>query len=956
MRPLKTQFFISILLLFCLFSCGNTAAYALSSDGLYWSESIRIYTTPDTYSYEGHTIRIRDESNYMIPYDGLNHIPVEVAEDGYIKTRWEGDFRTLKINEEESGCIIDMLACFDVPDTYDITLYSTWQKGGEQGNTNIATKNLDIRSCPAIDKSNFEGERRAFQRQKLSFRLAQNPYYPIDRKSLSVTIKDSSGQIVPYCKDLEIQTEASNEFVNVSLEFVTKNTDEEIFTYTVYARDSRWKILNVTKEFTVKKDLTPIASIKIPLRLYRNASGVAIANAIYNGGKTDDPIIIDWDLPSEAIEPAYSDDKGMVSFYLDKLGNYQIGITLTDIWIDTIDEFTAGDARKSSSYTVNFKVDNMAPYLEEDDSMRDLDLLLINSNTANEEEIREALLEYNVNLNLFQVELDKDEPKGELSQLGSVSITARSDLDNTVYFESAHLLDNEYYYRLVGLSSSVSLAETLYIYRYDLNDLSANPITVQIPSTAFPSIAKNTVVSLSSDLQEKNIYLNVGNECLAMNKKTRSFYPKFSKALGKAAFTIGDYVYSLCSDGFYSFNLSTGDASLINDYQSINILDCPSRLIFGQAHFCAEKDGAIYQCIFDLSTKAFSANKLFESAGTTYLLSISPVGNMYFETNDKTTSTLKSYTRNRDELYSPLVLTRNSIFANNSKRFCHPVYDRFGEINYIYNAYHGTANYKNASIIYLRHLKTQSCTEMRCGVTTPDLSKNVMGLQLGDGTVLAGLATKYDNPYTTKNNTGVLKQLDSSGTVVSLSYSFPNRTEFQCRNDDYIALSYTKSDTNVITIYKFTEGFDARAQKTSLETLSNTSNYKYMTEILDIDSIIQNNHITKPGVNDVSIYREVGDIVTLSDFGFSKDYYLDYEEDYPLREKTTITFPFTCTKKGRYVFYFSVLDTTGTSFDKESKKQIGVIYVDSDEDDYDEPIEKPEQGSGLKSYILHRRY
>jgi len=892
----------------------------------------------------------------MFGTDGLNYIPSEVAKNGYIKTQWEGDYRILNINEEYNGNIIDMLACFDLPAKYDITLHSTWQKGGEKGNTNTATVNLDIRSCPAIDKTNFDGEARAFQRQKFSFRLAQNPNYPIDLNSISVTIKDSKGNVVSYCKDLVIQTEASNEFVNVSLEFVTKNSDEEIFTYTVYAKDSRSKTLNVSKEFTVKKDQAPRASIKMPLRIYRDKTKIAIANPIYNGGKTDDPTRISWTLPADAIDPQYYDENQNVSFKLDKPGNYQISITVTDIWLDTIDEFTKDDIRKTSSYTLNFKVDNMAPSLEAN-SVQSLDLLLINNDNVDEKEISVALLEYNVSLNLYQVDIDKEEPKGELSYLGDISLTTRNDLDSTVYYESAHLLDDEYYYRLVTLSTAVSIPETLYIYRYDLSNLSEDPVSVQVPSTAFPNMVKKSVVILSTDLQEKNIYLRVDDETIAMNKNTKSFYPKFSKAIGKTAFALDDYVYSLCSDGFYSFSLSTGEASLINDYKSLNTLDCPSRLIFGKAYFCAEKDGAVYQCVFDLKTKAFSATKLFDSSGTNFLLSISPAGNMFFESIDSSVSTVRSYTRNCDKLYDPLAITRQAVFTgtNIGSRCCYPVFDRFGEVNYIYTAYSSTGkNYLYNMVMSLYHLKTQTKTNLSCGYTKPDMTRPVLGLQLYDGSVLAGLGTKYDN--LNSKYSAAYKQLKPDGSTSNPTISFSKTAEFQCRSDNYIAISYTKAETSVISLYKFTEGFDAKAQRISLETLSDTSKYKYMTETLDINSIIESNHITRPGAAEVSIYRKAGDIVTLSDFGFSKDNYVDYEEDYPLREKATISFPFTCTKKGRYVFYFSVIDTTGTSFDKESKKQIGVIYVDSDEDDYDEPIEKPEQSSGLKNFILHRRY
>ncbi len=954
----------ALILLFIGISSQSVHA-RIYTGGRLWDESLLIKAYPSKNYYEGHSYTLQDESNYEMGDSGLMYDPTRAAKEGYVLTSWSGAYRLTQIRNQVNDNIISMKVVYDEPCFDTVVLSSKWLKGGEPGSVYTASLCLDIKACPALDSAAFSTAARAYQRQELDLSIAQNPNYPIDLSKLSVTIKDSKGNIVPYCRALTATPDENGEFVNCVLEFVTKNSGEEEFTYNIYAIDSRGNELITSRSFVVKKDQAPQASIDMKLSYYRNGEGPAEITASFNGNKSDDPVSISWTVPGGVYTDESSGENKKISFSLDNVGKYSISVTATDIWQDTLDEFTKDDERKSASYSLNFYVQNKAPYLLGSTAQKTFELLLINSDAEGAEKLKSDMLEAGVELSVIPVTIDKSESAGELSKIGEISLTGqRSAVDQSSFWEQAHNIDDKYFFKLVPKNvGTKTFWSTLYIYRYDLANLSAEPDIFPLAADVFYKASEASTGLVTSDLQDKYLIVSVDNVSIIMDKESGEILTKVALELGNTNIACGDYLYSLCKDGIYKITISTGQYVLQEACTCFQNEGGSARLIYGRVYFPVKIDSTVYACCLNPESGDIDTVSLYTSLGTDHLTAISPVGNMYFESQSKTSAEMKAFTRTGAVLNQTLTISRTSAFRYSpylETPIAFPIYDCYGEVNYIAVAA-SSSNLGTGTKLNLYHLNSGVLTIKTTSYSTThnaDFTRCIFGMQLSDGTLLTGLGTNYYTKKASYNNL-ILTMNPSSAAVVEESI-YDTHIEYQTHKNEYYVLSYTYAGTFKAYIYKFSEGFDAKSNRLALELLSGDKDYKDRTESTNAQDLIDNNNITTEDSGPVVRYYKKGDVVKLSDFGFSSSKYDDYEKDFPLKECSSMSFPYTCTTTGRFSFTFWVVDNTGNpSFDKKSKAQQGIFFVDSDENDYEDglgEIENPEDEARGRNIVLHRRY
>jgi hypothetical protein len=183
------------------------------------------------------------------------------------------------------------------------------------GQTGQDVKPITVERTPYIIHT-LGGVQKQNRKQTLSIAVAQNPLHPI--VALWVELEDptagNSVQLVhhfdgdpntlqnsPTIKTRALaQKESTAYFVNVSLDFLTKNQENQDFIYRIFAEDSRGNTDSVEVIFPVAKDQPPLAAIGLAASFLREpASDTAVVQvqdeSTTDGDQLERTWSCDWD-------------------------------------------------------------------------------------------------------------------------------------------------------------------------------------------------------------------------------------------------------------------------------------------------------------------------------------------------------------------------------------------------------------------------------------------------------------------------------------------------------------------------------------------------------------------------------------------------------------------------------------------------------------------------------------
>lgn len=339
------------------------------------------------YTYQGHVIRLLDSSIFNLgsQYDERSGRSVtEAINGGFTSNSWTKNPSQVVYENSVGACAIEYDVSYKDAGSDNITLRHTWLAGGS--GTKSVSANIEVRTAPAIDSVVLGGTKRAGHPQTLTVAIAQDPAKPPQ----SVNI-DIPGAVIG---EASAKYTDRNEFIIVTVPFVTYNEETRDYTYYVDVTSESGSKIHSEGTFTVLKDESPKPVILMNEKFYRDAAGVALVSAKNIGPNPDDEVVIDWSVKSSSGkiisgEVGETGDANSQIFQIKTPGKYQMILTITDVT----------EMKKQTTVSKTFTVENTAPKISLGQSAKPetkkLGLVLLNY-TGDTTSLNEALRDQNI--------------------------------------------------------------------------------------------------------------------------------------------------------------------------------------------------------------------------------------------------------------------------------------------------------------------------------------------------------------------------------------------------------------------------------------------------------------------------------------------------------------------------------------------------------------------------------
>ena len=400
---------------------------------------------------------------------------------------------------------------------------------------------------------------------------------------------------------LRISEGISGETVGGLTEGISQVKSDKYFQYHIYAKDSRGQVDEVTEQFVVKPDLTPVPKIKLETSYNRekgsNVAKVLVEDATeaVDGDKTERS----WellDLGNNVKTTTYKDlslgSKTKVEFSKTSVGGFRISLKLKDDWQgDTLPEFVneAGSNTEVKS-AVGFSesiVDNIAPVVSlETMKTKKARLLLVACGDEealaleNQSALKQEFLRMGMDTEIKVIKLadpiikssDNLPPKTLFNINSAFGYEGRwTSLD-----QESYAIDNKRFYILEatwpgqGLANYPIMPYTLNAYNIldTYNGVKAGKTvadktwSLRIGADVI-NITKDSKIMLGQDDEEAYIYMICDGKTLLIDKKTGALLKTFSFEFGRANYLTDDAIYTIKVNGAYKIDRGTGIAKQI---------------------------------------------------------------------------------------------------------------------------------------------------------------------------------------------------------------------------------------------------------------------------------------------------------------------------------------------------------------------------------------------------------
>ena len=626
-----------------LISCNLITEKAFAAENISCDISLGL----PVYSYEGHKVMAEDYSIFHVGYTTKS---VKEAYDLKIMnenfdTAGNGSRITKRLIPGGAEMVFENvgnhLGLLDISLSNGLT-YSAW-------------KQIEVRQTPKIIDQLW-GNQKENRRQCLSAAVAVNPKFPlvdfyIELAALNKNVSGTGNasyteiagskvrltEILPQSNSQLIKTralkvgiqtghdaEGLNYFAQYSLEFLTKdleqiawdasdesytlNKGDKYFQYTVYAKDVRGNTDIVTKQFTVKPDLTPIPIITLAEPYFREegtsnggpGSGISKVVVIDDTVATDGDVVERiWeltDLRTNQTLTAYKDlsfgSKKKIEFSKLGVGPFKVKLKLKDDWQsdilhpvasneNTLSEYVSSEDIKYSEAEKVSEVGNVEPVVSFEALKTKKAKVLIFA--ASEEEfgtlqnqsgLKQEFLRMGTDAEIKIIKLEEPILKSVEAIKPKILFTINAAYGYegrwTSLEKESYAIDNKRYYTLEatwpGQLQNDYPIMPYYISAYDIGAAYNATKLGQAPTKLWSvridnqmvNITKDSNIFMGQDDDGAYIYLIIDNKTLMIEKKTGALLKIFSIGFGKDNYLTADSIFSIKSNGVYKINMNTG--------------------------------------------------------------------------------------------------------------------------------------------------------------------------------------------------------------------------------------------------------------------------------------------------------------------------------------------------------------------------------------------------------------
>lgn len=592
-------------------------------------EATAILELPE-YTYEGHSAHAVDVSEFKV--DGISYS----ARRAYEESVATNSFSTIPANAgkatRESKTAANVV--FPQKGNYNVKLTIDTIDGDKLTDT----KPIEVRKTPyIIDR--LGGFQKQNRKQLLNISVATFPDKPI--VDYYIEIKDlKTNQSVTLTKDQLQQnnstiktrphiTNGDYYWTNFDLEFLTKNTIDQDFQYTIYVKDSKGDTDLIQRVFPVARDLPPNIEILMQDSFIRNKSTNTAEVIAEDGTATDgDQLQRTWTINGRNLRdmPGYQDlsfqSLQKVKFDKTGVGKVTLRLDVKEIWNEpTLSEYITNADYLAASITKTTDVINIAPTVRLEPLKAEKADVFILAKKASKSAI----------------ETDINNIKAKMIESGfdsSVQLISTADANNNGYRNVGHwewpvsvncqtcrttglMFDSDYAYKIESAGRNISGYQEICTAPHTIYALMpSEPLLEQEAKIAWSyTVNESNNFSIQLDNLEKYIYIQCKdtNKTILLNRNNGAYVTTLDLLIPSKPFlgSINNNLYFLMSDKIQKLDSETGKVVTV-----INKGGCLGRILDGKITFVgAESSNRFYIGKFDMNTERLDAVALPELPG-----------------------------------------------------------------------------------------------------------------------------------------------------------------------------------------------------------------------------------------------------------------------------------------------------------------------------------------------------
>lgn len=642
---------------------------------------------------------------------------------------------------------------YQTPGSKQVTLKVT-PRGGS---TASVSKPIQVMDTPSIIHQ-LTGPLKQNRKTTLHITIAKNP--DVELATLWIRLEHpETGEKVTLHHDLvsgnnnlsngetiktrPIFEQDSNEyFLNCRLEFLTKNTENTDYRYTVYVEDKSGKTDQVTTDFSVARDKPPEAKLFLESCYIRDAGSNRAQIIAEDGTATDGDQIrrtwfyrradaANWILPADMdsfVDFSFGTGK-KVGFPKEGVGAFEIKLIAKDVWVEeTLPEYiTEIDYLTAEAFGTS-EVINVAPIISLDSIPgKTADITILAGGRAEYDRVKanlsgleQELLRQRVDARITlekMVPMANDTAGQAVMRTATINTPFGYEGEWTFYENENYIVDDERLYKIDASwpgTDTGGYPESPYtISCWDFDAVHGDARwTFTFSDEMLPVPAVRTGPYFAQDDTGRYLYFVVSGKTLILTKDNGSYLTLLNMEVGKNCFVEKDHIYTLKKDGIYRISALTGQIQKIFNG---SIMDGAARKIGGRIHFVTHNGNYLYRGLFDPETESTSLEALpvqhygFGSA-THSLLGIDTEGKLMIlsvlrqryasgEFMDSYIKTVRVYDRSNGMVYlSPA----HGDSSNAMVSGINPVYDEGGLCNYLaftWDSRSSSYRYVNARVL-----------------------------------------------------------------------------------------------------------------------------------------------------------------------------------------------------------------------------------------------------------------
>lgn len=550
-------------------------------------------------AYEGHIVLLSDASEYTV--DGARANMKELYDDGSVRVEFT-------VTDDEKSEFVDIKrgkcekyqrnAVFKKPGGYEIEMRLYVGDNYEYA----VKQRINIDKAPETT-SVTAGAKKQNRLQRIEFKTAQNPGYPVQSLKLEISADRGSENIAVDMLDgsenrgkvfktdhiiarkAECSVSEDKCFLNGSVEFMSVFEADTDFSYKITAVDTRGNSHTFDDDLIVRTDKEPVAAIDMSSSYTREEKcRYAVVTAEDVSQSDGDSLKREWFVRYEGEaeyrpvsgEPGYTDlsdgSAARISFRKEGTGKFYVKLTVVDIWSEgTMDEYTSKCERLSDHTEKTCEVTNIAPRVFIGaHKLKSADIVVISDNDSDDKQIRESFFEKFMSegvqshvtsetVDVSRLSQVKDDISEQFQHRGDYGYNGAS----TAFERELYAVDNSNMYCMDAVWSDPDKG-------YPEEPFTLTAFNAETGDTVWSYIITSEVFKIDirsahmyQDDSEKYLYIVSDGKTLVMSKRSGVPVTVIDYELGEYNYAGHDVIYTYCGSGVYSVSLTDGSVSKI---------------------------------------------------------------------------------------------------------------------------------------------------------------------------------------------------------------------------------------------------------------------------------------------------------------------------------------------------------------------------------------------------------